>query len=81
MSADDHGTRSTYINYRCRCDACRRANSDYQLRSIARRRAERFDVSHGSYSTYVNYGCRCAECRDAARACQRARRERMRSAS
>lgn len=34
-----HGKRSTYINYRCDCDACVKANSDYQRTAKARREA------------------------------------------
>jgi hypothetical protein len=31
-----HGTRNAYNNYRCRCDACRKAHSVYRLELRAR---------------------------------------------
>ena len=41
LSPDDyrHGTASAYSNYRCRCDACRRAWATYMREYYARRRA------------------------------------------
>lgn len=30
MSADDHGSVSTYTNYRCRCEECVAAHNQYQ---------------------------------------------------
>lgn len=32
-----HGTRSRYVRYRCRCEACRRANADYGARRYRER--------------------------------------------
>jgi hypothetical protein len=30
-----HGTRASYNNHRCRCAACRQANSQYQKKYMA----------------------------------------------
>ena len=70
MSADDHGTPSTYKNHGCRCGACRRAHADHQwnlrrthLAALAAGRAP--GLRHGSPNTYTNHGCRCAACTQA----------------
>jgi hypothetical protein len=67
MTASDHGSRSTYVNYGCRCLACTEAHSA----AIAAKRARRTPADaaeHGTASTYQNYGCRCSPCRVAASA-------------
>lgn len=62
-----HGSYSTYMNQKCRCKRCRRANNEY----VKRRRRERAavlspdDPRHGKYTTYGNHACRCQPCRDA----------------
>lgn len=62
MSADDHGSASTYSNHRCRCAPCRAAWAAY----VAKRRAERVagagTIPHGTVGGYGNYGCRCEAC-------------------
>jgi hypothetical protein len=35
-----HGDRNTYVNHKCRCPLCRRANADY-MADLRSRRAER----------------------------------------
>lgn len=73
----DHGY-SKYTNEKCRCDICRRANSE----RVATRRAERIEltrngrmpegVTHG-VNAYMNWGCRCQVCRDDRAATDRVR--------
>lgn len=69
MSADDHGSRSTYNNHGCRCDECRAAHAAYVARRSAERRAElaagAATLPHGVLSTYNAWGCRCEDCRAA----------------
>lgn len=46
MTPAKHGTVNAYVNRGCRCEACRRAHSDYQRERRPRRYsayAERFD--------------------------------------
>ena len=78
----DHGTSSRY-DARCRCAACRAANTArYHESTETRCRAlAGAAVPHGSASTYRNWGCRCEPCHQAAlaraalaRAARRARR-------
>lgn len=61
-----HGSISTYVNHKCRCDECRLAWAAKHREHRARRRLAlaNGEVSpvHGRNSTYVNYGCRCSEC-------------------
>lgn len=83
MTADDHGSYSTYSNHRCRCRACLDAHNEY----VARRRRERAetplpadDPRHGKPTTYQNWGCRCDRCREATTEARRAARAAARSA-
>ena len=66
MSATDHGSASTYRNYKCRCRRCRAAHADYchaaQERRHARMAAGLANPEHGTPSTYSNWSCRCPEC-------------------
>ncbi|MGQ0847228.1 MAG: hypothetical protein ACT4QF_24175 [Sporichthyaceae bacterium] len=68
MADDDweHGVVGTYTNRKCRCEACRAANSAYQAQRKAQRReqlAANPDLApHGIATTYSNWGCRCARC-------------------
>jgi len=62
----DHG-HGDYRTYRkgCRCDACRKANSDRYAEEVAARREDPSAANragHGKPSTYKNYGCRCDAC-------------------
>lgn len=71
-----HGTYSTYVNKKCRCEECRIAARDYQRLALAKKRGEteysprkkgpKIKEEH-SYSGYVNRGCRCDVCKAAAR--------------
>lgn len=69
MSADDHGSYSTYTNHGCRCVLCRSAWAVWNRRYRRRRRAaletDPSIVEHGKNSTYINYRCTCRECRAA----------------
>jgi len=76
-----HGSRSTYINYGCRCDPCTKANSaacrEWAHRQMARRElidgrlvAPLPDAQHGKQPTYTNHGCRCEPCTAANRDAQ-----------
>lgn len=38
MTAKDHGSESTYVNHKCRCDECRAAHAAYGRRRKAERR-------------------------------------------
>ena len=61
-----HGTRTTYVNYRCRCDLCKQAHRDYQREVVAAlRHCEPPENAHGKVSTYRNWACRCAPCTQA----------------
>lgn len=58
---------STYTNKGCRCDECRKANTE-RMRAVRKDRYERTrlfglpdSVEHGR-SAYVNWGCRCDKC-------------------
>ena len=83
MSADDHGSASTYSNHGCRCDLCKRAWADLVQRLRSNREAlapeTRTDIMHGRAATYTNHRCRCDACRIAwatyYRELYRARRE------
>ena len=65
-------TRSAYVNGRCRCDICRNAAREYQLRWSERAAARVHEtgelpagVEHGTCNAYGNYGCRCRLCKSA----------------
>jgi hypothetical protein len=66
MSATDHGSASTYRNYKCRCPECRAAHAVYTLAAQKRRHARMLaglaNPDHGTPSTYANWSCRCPEC-------------------
>lgn len=64
---------SSYINFGCRCEVCRKGNSEFNLGARARR-AQRGvpDDKHGTLSGYLNYACRCDECKSARATYQRA---------
>jgi hypothetical protein len=74
-----HGSYSTYVNHRCRCELCRRAWTEYCQRRKGERELKSDDPRHGNYATYINYSCRCELCRSANTA--RARRVRARAAA
>lgn len=66
-----HGTVERYRSrkWKCRCEACRRANSEAHAAY-----KEQEAPNHGTYSGYVNYSCRCQACKEAHRLTIRARR-------
>jgi hypothetical protein len=65
----EHGVVGSYTNHRCRCEACRRANSEYQAQRKAGRQAQLMAdpslAQHGVATTYSNWGCRCDTCTQA----------------
>ncbi len=67
MNAAVHNL-STYLNLKCRCPVCRKANNVKHALGRDRRQAALTANSsvapHGTVSTYVNYRCRCYECRE-----------------
>lgn len=58
----EHGTRSTYNNYGCRCAACKKASNDYAriYHATGSGAQPGWGTSHGP-SGY-NRGCRCDIC-------------------
>jgi len=79
MSADDHGSVSTYTNHVCRCDECRAAWAS-DTRRMRAGRVQRLAndptlADHGLASTYCNWGCRCRACTDAATRTRHRRRK------
>jgi hypothetical protein len=79
----NHGTRSGYTHFGCRCELCTEANRKYS-REYIRRKARAIremlepiaqgPAAHGTWTSYGN-GCRCTRCRDAMRE-QTAKRKR-----
>lgn len=59
------GSGTAYANYGCRCEDCKKANSERASRRRRERYAEIPPDNHGKYSTYSNWGCRCPECKEA----------------
>lgn len=74
-----HGLRSTYVNHKCRCELCRKANAEYKVNKVrdnVRTRASQSNESlsettdsivHGLPVSYEWHGCRCDECTQAAK--------------
>lgn len=61
-----HGTFRGYVFFGCRCDRCRKANSDISRARRERRRAAKVpEHLHGTYTGYVNWSCRCDRCKEA----------------
>lgn len=77
MTADDHGSISTYVNHKCRCVLCVEAWRLYFIDYRAARRQETADnggvapVWQHNRSTYYNWACRCDACCDDVRAHRR----------
>lgn len=77
-----HGMNG-YSNLGCRCDVCRQANTAWQAKARARRRATPIpsEVKHGSENAYTNYSCRCDTCRKGHTERRRLSRQRKTEAS
>jgi hypothetical protein len=59
-----HGTRSTYLRHKCKCEPCKAAQSEYSRK----RRGEpkpKPGLQHGTRTGYSSYKCRCDECKAA----------------
>jgi hypothetical protein len=76
-----HGTAGGYSNHDCRCDDCRRANTEfhdaggYQIAYRHRVRSRPVpDHVHGTIGGYTHYACRCDSCRAAQREASARRR-------
>lgn len=88
MSANDHGSASTYTNHACRCPECREAYRVYAPAKAARERYRRrlgmsprkparpLEAIHGTRYAYVRRECRCEACTAAAAEYMRQRRAR-----
>lgn len=65
MSEIKHGTHQTYIEKKCRCEVCVKANTERAMRGrrarIEQRKLGLANFKHGR-SGYTNYGCRCETC-------------------
>lgn len=77
-----HGSYSTYVNKKCRCDECREAAREYQRTKrgtqpdgdgVYRRGRKEKALEHGTYTGYQK-GCRCEQCRAALSEYSRSRR-------
>lgn len=55
----EHGVAKSYWRG-CRCEACRRAHSEYSRVGVVRRRSQS-PPEHG-HNGYMTYGCRCEVC-------------------
>lgn len=76
-----HGTRSWYLNHRCRCQPCRDANTAYHRELLKRLAQTPFEqIPHG-ITGYRDYSCRCPACFKAQSDKNRAARERRRNAA
>lgn len=72
-----HGTKRAYGLHGCRCEECKRANTD-ACKAWRRRRGDRpieevnaeraAAVKHGTCTKYRRHKCRCEICREWARA-------------
>lgn len=78
----EHGLYA-YTRYKCRCEVCRKARSDYVAKrhETQRQTLTRRDKRHGLRSTYTSLGCRCALCRRANTEYNATRRESARRAA
>lgn len=72
----NHGTVWGYKGYKCRCDACTKAKTDYE-RAYRARALKKGRLTHGTISGY-NIGCRCDQCATARRVHDAARPPRKR---
>lgn len=63
MTDIPHGTRSKYVNDKCRCVPCTAANAEYRI-DLSDRLALRdaSEIPHGTLSGYGAWRCRCPAC-------------------
>jgi hypothetical protein len=59
----EHGTRATYQNHGCKCEACRAAQAAYQRQF--RDGKDPAEAPHGTDTGYLSWRCRCVLCREA----------------
>lgn len=78
-----HGTRNGYTENKCRCDECKKWNTDrckdYRERKkqgILLQRPKGSGPEHGTSSAYSHHGCRCSICVEAHNARNRAEYQR-----
>jgi hypothetical protein len=63
----EHGQRSTYSYWKCRCDECKQANAEYMSALRARKAlGQPLKYNHGTVANYEQ-GCRCWWCEKVAR--------------
>ena len=66
-----HGTVRGYSHYKCRCEECKRAKSEYKKRYRSEIRVPKKigicieGIIHGTLSSYDYCKCRCEDCRKA----------------
>jgi 5-methylcytosine-specific restriction endonuclease McrA len=58
-----HGTANGYKHYKCRCDKCKSAMSEYG-RKFTKKVPDK-PIPHGTVNGYANYKCRCDKCKAA----------------
>lgn len=69
LAPDDprHG-QNGYINFGCRCDTCRRGNTEGCKKARYKRWKKGLpegDPRHGRLTSYPNWGCTCEKCLNA----------------
>lgn len=60
LKKDTHGTIQCYRNG-CKCDMCKKANSDQHKKWEQSKSEDR--IPHGTLSGYTNWKCRCPDCK------------------
>lgn len=71
-----HGTPNGYQNYRCRCEPCKKSNSDYRKKRL-QQSVTGNEPWHGTMSGYGYWGCRCKRCKKIASAYREKRLEQL----
>jgi len=82
ITDDRHGTLNGYINLKCRCMDCCKANTQDWLQRRNARKERGLPVGdhrHGTLNGYNNWGCRCDDCTRANRDYSRSRNRRVSS--
>lgn len=73
----EHGTLTGYTHYKCRCDACKAANTEYNKQYYVQHHEAKPKPAipeHGTHGRYYNHGCRCDLCKAAGHAYYLSRR-------